>query len=190
MTVVSHIQDAINTFTSIGTLNGCRPTSAAKADLFSVDIQSPLVDNDKQKIFQTVVAKLIFIATQTRMDILPALLFLCTHQGKATAEDWQKLRRLMQYLDDTKMIPHNIGADSLLRFHTFVDIAYAVHDNIKSHTGCVLSLGCGAIYAKSGRQSLNVKSSTEGEILGTSDSHGHPIWTTHFLESQEYTISE
>ena len=188
MTMKSHIKDAINAFEEEGTLNGKVPTTAAKNDLFSFNKSDPFIPLRKQKVFRTVVAKLIFISKRTRMDIQPTLSYLCTKQEKATSDDWQKLRRLMQYLNDTLDLPHIIGGDSITRFHTFVDVAYAVHTDMKSHTGGAISLGRGTIYCKSSKQKLNVKSSTEGEIVGTSDFLPFSIWTTYFLSEQGYDV--
>ena len=190
LSMKSHIRDAIEAFEAEGTLNGKIPKTSAKNDLFEFDSKDPLIPQKKQKVFRTVVAKLIFISKRTRADIQPALSYLCTKQDKANSDDWQKLRRLMQYLKSTIHIPHVIGADSLLKFHTFVDVAYAVHVDMKSHTGGAISLGRGTVFCKSSKQKLNVKSSTEGEIVGTSDFLPFPIWTTYFLTEQGYVIDE
>jgi hypothetical protein len=38
-----------------------------------------------------------------------------------------------------------------------------------SHTGAIMSLGKGAVYAKSTRQKLNTRSSTEAELVRIDD---------------------
>ena len=48
----------------------------------------------------------------------------------------------------------------------FVDAAFAVHKDMCSHTGGMLSLGKGTVYALSRKQKLNTKSSTEAELVG------------------------
>ena len=55
---------------------------------------------------------------------------------------------------------------------------------MKSHTGSVIALGKGAIYAKSGTQRLMTKSSTEAELVALSDAANQVLWTRNFLECQ------
>ena len=51
----------------------------------------------------------------------------------------------------------------------YVDASYAPHEDKKSHTsGCVI-FSRGAIMSKSIKQKLNTKSSTEAELVGTSE---------------------
>lgn len=42
----------------------------------------------------------------------------------------------------------------------WVDGAFAVHNDCKSHTGAIMSLGKGVAYSTSTKQKLNTKSST------------------------------
>ena len=73
---------------------------------------------------------------------------------------------------------------------TWVDASYAVHKDMKRHTGGVISFGRGAIVSKSSKQKLNTKSSTEAELVGASDFLPSSIWTRMFLEEQGYKIIE
>eukprot|EP00978_Attheya_sp_CCMP212_P038772 scaffold195564_cov31-Attheya_sp.AAC.1 len=61
---------------------------------------------------------------------------------------------------------------------------------MKSHTGGIMSLGRGAVYASSVKQKLNVKSSTESELVGVADMLPQMLWTRYFLEAQGYGIKE
>jgi hypothetical protein len=71
-----------------------------------------------------------------------------------------------------------------------VDAAYAVHPDMKSHTGGAMSLGTGVLYGTSKGQKLNTKSSTEAEIVGTDDVMPQMLWTLYFLEAQGYKIED
>ena len=62
--------------------------------------------------------------------------------------------------------------------------------DMKSHTGGAMTFGQGVITSKSSKQKLNVKSSTEGEVIGMSDCVAFPIWFRYFLEEQGYKIKE
>jgi hypothetical protein len=72
----------------------------------------------------------------------------------------------------------------------WVDASYAVHPDMKSHTGGTMSLGKGSIYSASKTQRLNTKSSTEAELVGVDDVSAQILWTRYFLEEQGYKISE
>ena len=72
----------------------------------------------------------------------------------------------------------------------FIDTAYAVHPDMKSHTGGCMSFGLGVLMAMSTKQKLNTKSSTEAEVVGAADYIGYLVWLRMFLEAQGYTIKE
>ena len=71
---------------------------------------------------------------------------------------------------------------------TWVDAAYAVHANMRSHTVVCMSFGLGTIHAKSSKQKLNTKSSTEAELVGVSDYLPYNTWLLMFLASQSYNL--
>ena len=87
-------------------------------------------------------------------------------------------------------LKHTLGADTLNTFQTFVDVSYATHDDMRSHTGGVITFGRGSVYAKLSKKQINVKSSTEGEIVGASEFLPYHIWYKNFMEAQGYEIQE
>ena len=80
-----------------------------------------------------------------------------------------------------------MAADNLDELIVWIDASYAVHPNIQSHTGAAISMGWGVIHAKSSKQSLNTKSSTEAEIVGVSDYVPYAIHIRIFMEKQGYS---
>jgi hypothetical protein len=52
-----------------------------------------------------------------------------------------------------------------------------------------IAIGRGVIFAKSTKQKLNSKSSTEAELIAVSDGIGQVIWTRNFLINQGYKIN-
>jgi hypothetical protein len=97
---------------------------------------------------------------------------------------------MQQFIRATKEDYLTLSADSLHNVRWWVDAAYAVHPDMKSHTGGGLSLGTGIIYGTSKCQKLNTKSSTEAEIVGTDDVMPQILWTLYFLEAQGYRIDD
>jgi hypothetical protein len=76
----------------------------------------------------------------------------------------------------------------LLRW--WADSAFAVHPDMRSHTGGTLCLGGGAIYSTSTRQKLNTKSSTEAELVAMDDVMPQVLWTRNFLMDQGYAVTD
>jgi hypothetical protein len=162
----------------------------AKRDLFEIPETGDLLDNDQGARFHSVAAKLLYVSKRGRLDIQLTVAFLCTRVSCSTKADWAKLKRLLEYLNGSLDEFRVIGADDLEKMMTWVDASYAVHRDMKSHTGGVVSFGTGAIMSKSSKQKLNTKSSTEAELVGASDYLPHAIWAKKFLEGQGYTLKE
>ena len=114
--------------------------------------------------------------------------FLTTRVSEPTEQDWEKLVRLMTFLNQTKDDVRVIGCDSLDAVYTYVDAAYAVHPTMRSHTGGMMTMGWGTIHARSTKQKLNTKSSTEAELVGVSDYLPYNIWWMNFLHEQGYEL--
>jgi len=95
----------------------------------------------------------------------------------------RKLKRL-EYINGTINLEYTLGADSLNKLWTWVDASYAVHPDMKSHTGGIMSLYLGGIAQKSTKHKLNTKSSTEAELVQI------VLWVKMFMEAQGYKIEE
>ena len=65
-----------------------------------------------------------------------------------------------------------------------VDASFAVHEDMRSHTGALLTLGKGAVLSLSCKQKLNSKSSTEAEIIGVDDAKNFTMWVNLFVKKQ------
>jgi hypothetical protein len=107
-----------------------------------------------------------------------------------TVDDWTKLQRVLQYLSGTKEIGIILDAktDTPLELQAWVDASFAPHDDAKSHTGLIIALGSGPIFASSTKQKLVTKSSTEAELVGISDSLSQVIWSREFMMGQGYEM--
>ena len=127
---------------------------------------------------------------RARPDLETAVGFLCTRVSKSDDMDWKKLRRTIAFIRGTIDDVRIIGADSLSKMYTWVDAAYGVTADMKSQTGGAMSLGMGVLHGKSSKQKLNVKSSTEAELVGVSDYLPYNIWLLMFLSAQGYEITD
>ena len=61
---------------------------------------------------------------------------------------------------------------------------------MKSHTGGSLSLGREVLFSKSTKQKSNSKSSTEAELIASSEVLPPILWTRYFLEDQGVDVRE
>jgi hypothetical protein len=93
------------------------------------------------KVFHKTVTKLLFLGKRGRPDAQLPIAFLCTRTMKSDTDDWKKLKRLLQYLHGTIDLTLTLIAENLNVIKWWVDASYAVHDNMRSHTGAVMSLG-------------------------------------------------
>jgi hypothetical protein len=170
-------------------MDGDAPTPAAN-HLFAVDDNQPKVDEQKAQFFHTYVAKTLFLCKRARPDLQTAVAFLCTRVQSCNEGDYKKLTRMLKFLRATKDDYLTLSAASLHNVRWWVDASYAVHPDMKSHTGGALSLGRGVIYGTSKRQQLNTKSSTEAEVVGADDVLPQMLWTLYFLEAQGFKIND
>ena len=75
------------------------------------------------------------------------------------------MRRVIAYIRGTIGNVRIIGYTSLHDIFIRIDVAYAVNPDMKSQMGGTMSLGIGILHAKCSKQELNVKSSTETELV-------------------------
>jgi hypothetical protein len=72
----------------------------------------------------------------------------------------------------------------------WIDSAYGVHSDCKSHTGGAMSLGKGCPINMSRKQRINTRSSTEAELVGVNDNMTMVLWTKLFLEAQGLEVTD
>jgi hypothetical protein len=166
-------------------------TSPAADHLFEVNQVDPaLLDEEDGNYFHTMTAKLLFLSKRARPDIQQAVAFLTTRVKKADTDDYKKLARVIKYLRAEPHLPLTLEADDTRIMKWWVDASFAVHPDMKSHTGATASLGRGSVYSASTRQKLNTKSSTEAELVAVDDVMPMVLWTRYFLEAQGYGVKE
>jgi len=73
---------------------------------------------------------------------------------------------------------------------SYVDSAYAVLENMRSHTGGLVSFGIGAAHARSTTSKINVRSATESELVATAEYLPYTLWFRHFMEAQGYSLKD
>jgi hypothetical protein len=138
------------------------------------------------------VAKALFLCKRARPDIQPTIAVLCTRVKGPNKAGWEKLVRLMKYLNGTRELKLTLSADNLHCIKWYGDASFAVHSDCKSHTRATMSYRDGdcAVQSISRKHSkLNTRSSTESELVGVDDVLLMILWTELFLEEQGYGIN-
>jgi hypothetical protein len=98
------------------------------------------------------------------------------------SEDKKKLVRVMGYLKGTVDRTLLLGAQKEKRVTAYIDAAYAVHGDSKSHSGVVIYIGDTLAYVSSKKQKCMSKSPTEAELIALTDNLGLVELFREFLE--------
>jgi hypothetical protein len=183
ITMEGYIQDILRLYE----VSGLASTPATDK-LFVVNPDSPLLEKSLRDVFHSKVAKLMYLAKRVRPDILPVCTFSATRVHVATEEDAAKLARVLKYLNATKELGLRLEPGDDLDVEIFVDASYGVHGDGKSHTGATVAIGKGSLLAKSSKQKIVAKSSTEAEIIGASDLASEGVFARNFLIEQGYDM--
>ena len=185
-----HVKDMIETFPEKLTEEDIAKTPAGN-DLFT-ESKGPQLEDERREVLHKISAKGLFVCKRARLDIHPTISVLCTRVKQPRESDWNKLKRMIKYLNGTKDMIRRISADTLKVIKWYVDASFAVHPDFKSHTGSVMKFGngIGAVEGLSAKQKLNTKSSTEAELVGVDDTSVLIMWTVLFLHEQGYDVEK
>jgi Reverse transcriptase (RNA-dependent DNA polymerase) len=110
----------------------------------------------RRKDFHSTVAKMLYLARSTRPECLTAVAYLATRVTKCTEDDWDKLTRLLRYVNDSKergivLRPGKQG----IKVRVLIDASSGVHADGKSHTGgCIVVGETGAVHCESAKQQI------------------------------------
>ena len=69
---------------------------------------------------------------ETLVSFLPMIV------TKIDVDDWKKLNRGLTYVKNTIKDKRIIGAKTLSDLYTWIDAEYAVHNNMRGHTGSAI----------------------------------------------------
>jgi hypothetical protein len=186
--MIDYMERMVDDFSTVFKPSDTAPTPAAE-DLFAAGDGDDL-EKQRSEEYHTFVAKGLFACKRARPDIHPAIAVLCTRVKKPNEDDWKKLHRLLKYINGTRKDKLILSADDLHVIKWYVDCAFAVHPDFKSHTGGNMTYGQGAPISMSRKQKLNTRSSTEAELVGPDDLSTLILWTKLFMECQGYPIEK
>ncbi len=180
-------------FTIVTSKRGCKiKASAAPENLFKTNEDAKKLTTEMSTAFHNIVAKALYLVMRAKPDASVSIAFLTTRVRSPDVEDdWKKLGHLIEYLRATVDMPLILGSDKTGVLNWYVDASFAVHPNMRGHTGGALTLGRGYPIVSSTKQKLNTKeSSTESELVGVDDMMSSILWTRYFLKCQGYRVND
>jgi hypothetical protein len=190
ISMFDYIEEILKAFVTAEPKGAGTKSSAAPDNLFMVNEDCIKVSPEKVVQLHNLVAKTLYVTKRARPDTCTAIAFLTTRVRAPDTDDWKKLAHLMRYLRGTRKIPLTLSANGSGILKWWVDASFAVHPNLRGHSGGGLSMGRGFPIVSSTKQKLNTRSSTESEIVGADNFMPAICWTRYFMEAQGYTIND
>ena len=129
--------------------------------IYKVDEDCEKLSPEKSKMFHNLVAKTLYNTKRESLDNCTAVQLLTKIVREPKKYDWYKLVHIMNYIRGTRyltLIPRN-NDSGVLKW--WIDASYAVHTNMRVHTGGGLSVGRGFTILTLTDKNLNNHSSTE-----------------------------
>ncbi len=165
-------------------------TSAAPNDLFIVNKDAEKLSEEGATAFYNLVAKMLYVSKRARLDVSMAIAFLTTRVRASDIDDWRKFSCLMEYLRVDRLRHLILCANCSGVLMWYVDASFAVHPNMRSHTGGGLTMGRGFPIVSSTKQKLTTRSSTESELVGVDNMMPIIVWSCYFLMAQGYSVTQ
>ena len=141
-------------------------------------------------LFHNFVAQLLYLSKRVCPDIQLVLSFLCTRVRGPETDDYKNLAIVMKYIQGTIGLPQLFSIDKSGNIKWYIDASFALHNDMRSHTGVLMPMGTEGAYVQSSKQNLNTKSSTEANLIVVDDVLTQVIWTRYFLKEQGYMIQD
>jgi len=103
VSMIKYLKNVIEEFPEV--IKG-RAATPAHEKLFVIrdEKDAKLLDEERALAFHHMVAQLLFMATRARRDIQTAVAFLTTRGKNPDEDDWGKLKRVLKYLNGTKLL--------------------------------------------------------------------------------------
>lgn len=174
--IETYLNDCVRAGGVIGTAN-----APHKADLFDEDGQCNTLNEESRKNYHSWVMKILY-----RPDVLLTTSYLSSKVQNPNEKDMNI--HLLRYLHRTAQRKLRFRKGNQVSLATFVDAAYAVHADGRSRTGILITMAGATILAKSSKQKMATKSSTEAEVLALSDGTSELLWVLEFLEAQGHNV--
>jgi hypothetical protein len=176
-------------------MSNCKPSSTPhQAGVYLSKEMSPADDAEKRTMqdvpYGQLVGALLWLATNTRPDILNAISVLCRFNNNPGHRHWTAAQLVLRYLKGTTSYGIEYSPNKNQPHLTaYVDSDFANDpDTRRSVTGYVIMYVNGPIAVKSKRQSSVSTSSVQGEYQAACDAVRVVAWLRKLLEDLGHAI--
>jgi hypothetical protein len=140
------------------------------------------------ELYQSKVGTLLYLANQTRPDILYAVNMHSRYCKSPRMHDMTTINHLLQYCIGTPEMGLTFTSANDITLYASVDASYGNHDDRRSHTGCTLHLGAtsGAFISRSRKQTVTADSSTVAEFIACHTAAQEIMWARSMLTELGY----
>ena len=122
--------------------------------LFYIAEDATKISQADADIFHHFVAQLIYISNISRPDIQVSVSLLFTRVRGPDTDVYKKLVRVMKYIQGTIGLTLIFPIDKSGNIKWYVDASFAVHTDMRSHTGGFMTMGTGGAYVQSSKKIL------------------------------------
>jgi hypothetical protein len=159
----------------------------------SLFISDPVLPPDHITLYQEVVGCLQYLADQTRPDLKYPVNQLSRRSKAPTRRDFRAARRVLFYLEQTKLEGLTFCTHGLpFEMYVTADASYNCYADSKSHTGISIHLGrfSGSVSSLSTKQSVIADSSTVAEFIGSHKACQQIAWAQNLLHEMDIILSQ
>ena len=164
------------------------PTTPMLTVTAASTVASPFLGKRDITEYQGIIGSLMYLASQTRPDILYAVCAHARFSKSPTESDREGAVRILHYVNNTPDLGLKLYSGEGIVLYATVDASYACHTDLKSHTGCTLHLGrtSGSIFSLSKKQTVTADSSTVAELIAAHLAAHEIMWARNFLQELGY----
>jgi hypothetical protein len=110
-------------------------SSPAAVNITNSHSQTPNAGPELSTSYKSLNMKLLYLATRTRPDILFATVVLATRSQNPSQIDFDRLHKILQYLNGTQTHCLTFNKDGPLKVNAHVDSSFNLHWDAKGHSG-------------------------------------------------------
>jgi hypothetical protein len=175
---ISEILDKFN-------MNDCKPVSTPIVpghDAYTDE--SPPRPDLSTNLYMQAIGCLLHLSNSTRPDIVYAVSILSAKMQSPSEMDWQKVKRLLRYLQGTKNLAlHCNRISGTIRIDAYTDADHAnCLETRRSRTGTVIFVSGFPVIWQSKKQNLVTVSTVESEYVAASSATQELTWILSLLD--------
>lgn len=153
------------------------------------------LDDSALHRYQVVIGKLLYPASQLRVDIAFHVAFLARAMSRPTPRHYDYALQVVDYLNTTKAhvmtykSPRSSDPNNL-QLHGYSDASFADCTDRRSTSGYLFKLAGGTISHRSAKQRLITTSTTEAEYVAMATAAKEATWLTSLLRQIHYNTDD